>query len=127
MLFVGALFWLLYLRRKRVIPEKKWLLWCAAIAGPCAFLAMELGWMVTEEGRQPWVVYGLVRTQDAVNPAQWITVSFLVFSCIYVLLGVTLIVLLLLLARSPKPPQQFPELIEGINADQESREEVKIL
>ncbi len=68
-----------------------------------------------------------MRTQDAVNPAQWITVSFLVFSCIYVLLGVTLIVLLLMLAHSPKPPQQFPELIEGINADQESREEVKIL
>src|SRR2546423_15638829 len=53
MLFVGALFWLLYLRRKRVIPEKKWLLWCAAIAGPSAFLAMELGCMVTEEGRRP--------------------------------------------------------------------------
>jgi len=44
-----------------------------------------------------------------------------------VLLRVTLTALILLLARSPKPPQQFPELIEGINADQESREEVKIL
>jgi cytochrome d ubiquinol oxidase subunit I len=127
MLFAGALFWFLYLRRKRVVPEKKWLLWFIAIAGPCAFLAMELGWMVTEEGRQPWVVYGLVRTQDAVNPAQWMNVSFLVFSCIYVLLGVTLIALLLLLARNPKPPQQWTELIEGINAGQESREEVKVL
>jgi cytochrome d ubiquinol oxidase subunit I len=88
---------------------------------------MELGWMVTEEGRQPWVVYGLVRTQDAVNPARWMTVSFLVFSCIYVLLGVTLIVLLLLLARRPKPPQQWSELIEGINTEQESREEAQVL
>jgi cytochrome bd-type quinol oxidase subunit 2 len=60
MLFVGALFWLLYLRRKRVIPEKKWLLWCTAIAGPCAFLAMELGWMVTEEGGQIRVRNGAI-------------------------------------------------------------------
>ncbi len=127
MFFAGALFWLLYVKRKRVVPEAKWLLWCIAIAGPCAFLAMELGWMVTEEGRQPWVVYGLIRTQDAVNPAQWMTVSFLVFSCIYVLLGVTLIVLLLRLARSPKPPQHFYELIVGMSTEQESSEEVKIL
>ena len=83
--------------------------------------------MVTEEGRQPWVVYGLVRTQDAVNPAQWMTVSFLVFSCIYILLGLTLIVLLLRLARSPKSPQKWSELIEGLNVEQQSREEVKIL
>lgn len=126
MFLVGAVFWLLYLKRKRVVPEIKWLLWCAAIAGPAAFLAMELGWMVTEEGRQPWIIYGLVRTQNAVNPAQWMTVSFLTFSCIYVLLGTTLIVLLLLLARGPKPPQKWSELIEGINASQESREEVQV-
>jgi cytochrome d ubiquinol oxidase subunit I len=127
MLLVGAVFWLLYLKRRRVVPEKTWLLWVAAISGPAGFLAMELGWMVTEEGRQPWVVYGLVRTQDAVNPARWMTVSFLVFSCIYVLLGVTLIVLLLLLARRPKPPQQWSELIEDTSAEQESREEAQVL
>src|SRR2546429_4112352 len=50
-LFVGLLFFFLYLKRKRVVPEKNWLLWCAAIAGPLSFVAMELGWMVTEEGR----------------------------------------------------------------------------
>ena len=126
MLFAGAAFWLLYLKRKRIVPEKKWLLWCAAIAGPCGFLAMELGWMVTEEGRQPWVIYGLLRTQDTVNPAQWMVVSFLVFSCIYVLLGITLIVLLIRLARLPKPPQRLSELIEGINEDQERWEEVGV-
>jgi cytochrome bd-type quinol oxidase subunit 1 len=51
--------------------------------------------------------------QDAVNPAQWINVSFVVFSCIYLLLAATLIVLLLRLARGPKPPQEWHELIEG--------------
>jgi cytochrome d ubiquinol oxidase subunit I len=109
------------------VPEKKWLLWGAVISGPAAFIAMELGWMVTEEGRQPWIVYGLVRVPAAVNSAQWLDVSFLVFSCIYILLGTTLVVLLLLIARSPKPPQQWPELIEGIDTGQESREEARIL
>ena len=126
MFLVGAVFWLLYLKRKRVVPEKKWLLWCVAIAGPLAFLAMELGWMVTEEGRQPWVIYGFVRVKNAVNPAQWMTVSFLVFSCVYIILGSTLIWLLLRLAHSPKPPQKWSEMIEGINANQESREEVGV-
>jgi cytochrome bd ubiquinol oxidase subunit I len=112
-LFVGLLFWFLYFKRKRVVPEKNRLLWCAAIAGPLSFVAMELGWMVTEEGRQPWVIYGILRVKDAVNPAQWMNVSFLIFSCIYVLLGVTLAVLLVRLARQPKPETKWPELMEG--------------
>ena len=112
-LFVGLLFWFLYFKRKRIVPEKNWLLWCAAIAGPLSFVAMELGWMVTEEGRQPWVIYGILRVKDAVNPAQWMNVSFLIFSCIYVLLGVTLTVLLVRLARQPKPETKWPELMEG--------------
>ncbi len=112
LLFVGLAFWLLYFKRKRSVPEKKWLLWGAVLAGPAAFLALELGWMVTEAGRQPWVIYGILRTEDAVNPAQWMNVSFLVFSCVYLLLGTTLIVLLLRLARGPKPSQEWSELIQ---------------
>ena len=110
-LFAGIIFWFLYFRGKRVVPEKKWLLWVATIAGPLGFLAVEFGWIVTEEGRQPWVIYTILRTKDAVNPAQWMNVSFLIFSCIYVLLGTTLIVLLLRLARRPKPPQVWSELV----------------
>jgi cytochrome d ubiquinol oxidase subunit I len=104
MLFVGVAFWLLFFwRHRRVVPEQTWLLWAAAIAGPLAFIAVELGWITTEEGRQPWIIYGLLRVKDAVNPAQWMEVSFSVFSFIYVVLGITLIVLLLRLARTPEP------------------------
>lgn len=111
--FVGLLFLFLYLKRKRVVPEKNWLLWGVAIAGPLSFVAMELGWMVTEIGRQPWVIYGILRVKDAVNPAQWMGVSFFIFSCIYVLLGATLIVLLVQLAHRPKPETRWPALVEG--------------
>jgi len=110
--FVGVVFWLFYFKRKRRVPEKRWLLWGVAIAGPLSYLALELGWMVTEEGRQPWVIYGILRVKDAVNPAQWMSISFLVFSCIYILLGTTLVVLLLLLARKPKPSTNWSDLMQ---------------
>jgi cytochrome d ubiquinol oxidase subunit I len=100
---VGLAFWLLYFWRKRRTPEQRILLWGVALAGPLSFLAIELGWMVTELGRQPWVIYGILRTSDAVTTAPGLTMSFLAFSCIYLVLAVTLIWLLLRLARSPLP------------------------
>jgi cytochrome bd ubiquinol oxidase subunit I len=112
MFFVAIVFWALYLKRKRVVPEKKLLLWCAAITGPAAYLALELGWILTEEGRQPWISYLWLLVRDAVNPAQWIGVSFFVFAAIYLVLGTTTAVLLLLLAREPKPSQEWAELME---------------
>ena len=103
MLFVGALFWLLYFKRKQTIPVRKWLLWATVVAGVCAFLAVEFGWIVTEEGRQPWIIYGIMLTANAANPAPWMGISFFVFLGIYLILGTTLVILLLLLARRPKP------------------------
>lgn len=111
MLLVAIVFWGLFLKHRRVVPEKKWLLWGAAITGPAAFFALELGWIVTEEGRQPWISYYWLLVRDAVNPAQWMNLSFLIFVCIYLLLGTTLVVLLLLLARRPKPPSEWSELV----------------
>ncbi|MDQ6644779.1 MAG: cytochrome ubiquinol oxidase subunit I [Chloroflexota bacterium] len=102
-LFIASVFWLLYWLKKRHVPENRLLLWGIALAGPLAFLAVELGWMVTEEGRQPWVIYGLLRTKDAVTTAPWMDISFLIFSCIYILLSVALVRLLLGVAHSPHP------------------------
>ncbi len=132
--FVGLIFWLLYFKRKRrVIPDKKWLLWLILIAGPAAFIALELGWIVTEEGRQPWIIYGFLRVQDAVNPAQWIDVSFLIFVFIYLVLGTTLTVLLLKLARQPKKILSWSEYIkieeeseQGEQGEQEEKQPEKV-
>jgi len=109
-LLIGGVFWLLYFRRKRVVPENRLLLWGIILAGPLSFIAIELGWMVTELGRQPWVIYGILRTQDAVTTAPGLGVSFAVFSGIYVVLAITLTALLLRLARSPLPKQEWPVL-----------------
>jgi cytochrome d ubiquinol oxidase subunit I len=102
-LLVAVLFWALYWFKKRTFPENRLLLWGIVLAGPLAFLAIELGWMVTELGRQPWVIYGYLRTRDAVTTAPWLNVSFLIFSFVYILLSIALIWLLLQVARRPLP------------------------
>lgn len=112
-LLVGGVFWLLYFRRGRVVPENRLLLWGIVLAGPLSFVAIELGWMVTELGRQPWVIYGILRTQDAVTSAPGLSISFAIFSGVYVVLAITLTVLLLRLARSPLPDQERPVLVGG--------------
>jgi cytochrome d ubiquinol oxidase subunit I len=69
--------------------------------------------MVTELGRQPWIIYGVLRVQDAVTTAPGLDISFLVFSGIYVVLAITLTVLLLRLARSPLPKEEWPILVRS--------------
>jgi cytochrome d ubiquinol oxidase subunit I len=58
--------------RKRDLPATKWFLRAGAISGVAAVVALESGWIVTEVGRQPWIVQGFMRTSDAVTPAQGI-------------------------------------------------------
>ncbi|HYL45040.1 MAG TPA: cytochrome ubiquinol oxidase subunit I [Ktedonobacteraceae bacterium] len=72
-----------------------------------SFLAIELGWMVTEIGRQPWTIYGILRTKDAVTTAPGLNFSFLGFSSLYIVLAVTLIILLLRVAREPLPKLEW--------------------
>ncbi|TMC40012.1 MAG: cytochrome ubiquinol oxidase subunit I, partial [Chloroflexi bacterium] len=112
-LLIGGVFWLLYFRRKRIVPENRLLLWGIVLAGPLSFVAIELGWIVTELGRQPWVIYNILRTSDAVTTAPGLGISFAIFSGIYVVLAITLIVLLLRLARSPLPKQEWPVLVSS--------------
>jgi cytochrome bd ubiquinol oxidase subunit I len=102
-LLVALLFWGLYWFKQHTVPENRLLLWGIVLAGPLAFLAIELGWMVTEFGRQPWVIYGYLRTKDAVTTAPFLNVSFFVFSLVYVLLSTALIWLLLQVAHRPLP------------------------
>jgi len=107
-LFVALIFWFVYWRKKRTVPKNRVLLGAIVLAGPLSFLAIELGWMVTEFGRQPWVIYNFLRTKDAVTPAPGLNISFLVFSIIYILLSITLIGLLRGVASSPLPKVEMP-------------------
>src|SRR5205807_5703254 len=95
---LGLVFWFLRWRGREVWRWRP-LLWCMVAAGPAIVIAMEAGWFVTEFGRQPWVVYGILRTSDAATTAPALGVTFTVFLVIYVALAVTTARLLLLLAQ----------------------------
>jgi cytochrome d ubiquinol oxidase subunit I len=97
-----------WLRRRRGrprgerLPDGPWFLRAAVIAGPATFLALEMGWVVTEVGRQPWIVYGYTRTADAVTTRPGIVWWLAGTVGVYALLGAACAWLLLRLARSPK-------------------------
>ena len=95
---VAAVFWLLVIYRRR-IPLLWPLLWAVVASGPAAVIAMESGWFVTEFGRQPWIVYGILRTSDAATTAPALGLTFAVFFAIYIGLALTSARLLLLQAQ----------------------------
>lgn len=95
--------------RRRDLPRSRWFLRLAALAGPAAVVALEAGWVTTEVGRQPWVVYGVLRTADAVNPAPGLQVGLYVLLVVYTVLTVATIYVLRRLTRStpvPVAPQE---------------------
>jgi len=64
-----------------------------------AVVALECGWIVTEVGRQPWVVYNVMRTQDAVTQASGVWVTFALVLALYAVLGAALVITLRAMAR----------------------------
>jgi cytochrome d ubiquinol oxidase subunit I len=74
-----------------------------ALAGPLGFVALEAGWLVTEWGRQPWIVRGLMRTAEAVTPFRPLAVPFATFALVYLLLGAIVVNLLYRQVRSTEP------------------------
>lgn len=89
-----ALLYLAIIWRKKNWLEKRWLLKLFVIAIPAGFIAVEAGWMVTEIGRQPWIMYGFMRTADAVTPMPGIVYSFYIFTAVYMSLSIIVIMLL---------------------------------
>ncbi|WP_353138294.1 cytochrome ubiquinol oxidase subunit I [Pseudopedobacter sp.] len=73
--------------KKRDLLKSKWLLKLFAIATPVGFIAVEAGWTVTEVGRQPWIIYNVMKTADAVTPMPGIVYSFYIFTAIYISLS----------------------------------------
>jgi len=85
------------LRRRRRRDDGPWprlLLLALAAASPLGFVALEAGWLVTEWGRQPWVVRGFMRTAEAVTPFPYRAAPFWLFTCVYLFLGVAVATLL---------------------------------
>jgi cytochrome bd ubiquinol oxidase subunit I len=85
--------------RKRDFPQSRWFLRAVAVSGVASIVALECGWIVTEVGRQPWIVYNVMRTEDAVTQADGVWVTFFAILALYVALGVSLVVVLRAMSR----------------------------
>jgi cytochrome d ubiquinol oxidase subunit I len=83
LVMLGLWYWV---RRRRGTngPEDRPTLMALAAAGPAAFLANELGWLVSELGRQPWIVYGVFRTSSGITTAPGLGVTFTAFTLLYI-------------------------------------------
>ncbi len=89
-----SLWALWYIVRRKEPADHPALLRALVIAAPLGFLAIEAGWTVTELGRQPWIIYHVMRTADAVTPMPGLIVPFLTFTLLYCFLGLIVVWLL---------------------------------
>jgi cytochrome d ubiquinol oxidase subunit I len=89
-----ALIYFIALLKKKSWSDSRWLLKLFVLATPMGYLALEAGWTVTEVGRQPWIIYGVMRTADAVTPMPGIAYSFYLFTAVYISLAIIVSLLL---------------------------------
>jgi cytochrome d ubiquinol oxidase subunit I len=94
LLFLLSAWYGLYWLFRRDLPKTKWFLRIAACAGVLAVITMEAGWVVTEVGRQPWIVRNYMKVEQAATGNQGVWITFLVVLGIYGGLGVTTILVL---------------------------------
>lgn len=91
MLLIAAVFWWRFYRQRSAFGANRSLMRLLVIGGPLGMIALETGWIVTEVGRQPWIVYGVMRTADAVTPAPGLLSTLSWFIALYAALGVVLV------------------------------------
>jgi cytochrome bd ubiquinol oxidase subunit I len=97
---LGVFYVIVRWRRGR-LPESPWFYRAVVLAGPAALVALISGWVTTELGRQPWVVYNVMRTSDAVTGASGIPVGYATLAAVYIGVGAGVVWVLRRLAASP--------------------------
>ncbi len=97
---LGVWFVVTWLRKRR-LPRSRWFYRAVMAAGPLSFVALISGWVTTEVGRQPWIVYEVMRTEQAVTSANGLEVGYAFLLLVYVALGLAVVWLLRRLTRAP--------------------------
>ena len=113
---IAALYLFVWLRRKR-LPESPWFYRALVAAGPLSVVALIAGWVTTEVGRQPWVVYGHMRTEAAVTGASGIPIGYTSLLLVYAGLLAAVAWILRRLARAPVDVQAGPRGVAPLLAD----------
>ncbi len=105
---LAAIYLVVRVRRRR-LPRSRWFYRALVAAGPLSYLAAVAGWITTEVGRQPWIVYGVMRTSSAVTGAKGIPVGYATLAAVYVGLAVAVAWILLRMSRRPLTPQSHAQ------------------
>jgi cytochrome d ubiquinol oxidase subunit I len=123
MFFIGITWFALFLRWRGKLFQSAWMMRAFVVSVVFPFVANQFGWVSAEVGRQPWTVYGLLRTSDSVSKsvkASEILFSLIMFSCVYLLLFILFIYVLDRKikhgpddASAAEPPDSTPGLLEA--------------
>src|SRR3954451_18201143 len=101
--------WFLWFRwRRGALPRTRWFYGAVVLAGPASLVALISGWVVTEVGRQPWIVYDLMRVNEAVTGAKGIPVGYATLGLVYLGLIGAALYMLRRLARKPPELEAHP-------------------
>jgi len=112
---ISAFYVFVWLRRKR-LPHSIWFYRAVVAAGPLSVVALIAGWVTTEVGRQPWVVYGQMRTEEAVTNASGVPVGYASLVLVYAGLLAAIVWILRRLARAPVEIQPGPSCVAPLAA-----------
>jgi cytochrome d ubiquinol oxidase subunit I len=99
LLFLLAIYYGVYWLFRRRLPMQKVFLLCASAAGVASILALEAGWVVTEVGRQPWIVHNYMKVEQGATTNGGVWITFLVIMAVYLAVGVTLILVMRRMSR----------------------------
>jgi cytochrome d ubiquinol oxidase subunit I len=103
--------WGLWLIRRKKLATSRVFLWVATWGVVLPFLMNTAGWLLTESGRQPWIVQGIMLTKNGISPtvsATWIWISLIAFILLYGTLGTVDLLLMLRYSRNQLPPAREP-------------------
>jgi len=108
-LFLLSVWFGLHWLFKRDIPRSRLFLWAAAASGIASVVTMEAGWVVTEVGRQPWIVYNYMKVEDAATGNTGVWITFLAVVALYIGVGVTTILVMRGMSRRFRRGSGFDE------------------
>jgi cytochrome bd ubiquinol oxidase subunit I len=110
MALLGVVFLFSWFRKRR-LPASPWFLRAVVLAGPVSVVVLIAGWVTTEVGRQPWIVYGVMRTTQAVTGADGIPVGYATLALAYASVAAAVVWILRRLSRAPN--DEDPPLVAG--------------
>lgn len=101
MVLLSGVFWIGTKRNWKIVTTK-WFRWLIVLGGPLSVIAIEAGWWMAEVGRQPWVLRGIMRTEDAATTSGQVSTMLVLFCALYLILGVgSIVVLRRMFRRNP--------------------------